>query len=425
MTSLRNAIAWLGEDPAPPSDQAAWERFAAESSVRDCFAFALLVVALQLVTFPTDWIVLDAVTRAPMALWRSGVTLIAIASALALWFVVRRDPPRLAFPSACVLFVVAFAFHGFAVARFGGIEHPYLNATLVFVGANLLVQVRFWHRFFLTALLSSSSSVAFFLARPEETAHPLFHSVLIMQLCAVVGFALYGHWTYRLRRANFMQQRALDDARARSESLLLNILPAEVADRLKEGRRAVADHFDEVTVLFADIVGFTPIAQRLRPDQVVAFLNRLFSEFDALADQHGLEKIKTIGDAYMVAGGLPTRRADHAEAVCSMALAMLEVAARTPAPDGSPVHLRVGVATGPVVAGVIGARKFSYDLWGDTVNTASRMESHGLGGTVQVTEETWRRLDGRYSFEERGEIEVKGRGRMRTWLLRPATPPRS
>jgi class 3 adenylate cyclase len=419
VTTFRRALDWLGEDPAPPAEAAAWDRFSAESSVRDCFAFAVLVVALQVLTWPTDWIVLDEVTRAPMAAWRAVVIANALGSAAILHFVARRHPEGLGFPLITVAFAVAFAAHGAGIARFGGLEHPYVHATLVFVGANLLVQVGFWARLLLTTIVSASSTSAFFLSRPEETAHPLFWSVLVMQGCAVLGFTLYGHWTYRLRRANFLQQRALDDARARSDALLLNVLPAVVAERLKADTRAVADRFDDVTVLFADIVGFTTIAQRLPPEQVVDFLNRLFSRFDALADRHGLEKIKTIGDAYMVAGGLPAHRPDHAEAVAAMALDMLDVASRMAAPDGTPVELRVGVATGPVVAGVIGARKFSYDLWGDTVNTASRMESHGVGGTIQVTQETWARLRERHAFEERGEIDVKGRGRMRTWLLRP------
>jgi class 3 adenylate cyclase len=419
VTSLRHWIAWLGEDPAPPTEAAAWDRFAAESSVRDCIAFAVGAVVAQALTWPTDWIVLDAATRAPMALWRTGICAIAVASAVVLHVVARRDPARFAYPIATALFAVAFTFHGYAMTRFGGLEHPYFHATLVFVGANLLVQVRFLPRLFLTMLLTAANTATFFLFRPEEMAHPLFWSVIVEQLCGVVGFALYGHWAWRLRRANFLQQRALDDARARSDNLLLNILPAPVAERLKADAGAVADRFDDVTVLFADIVGFTPVAQRLPPEEVVDFLNRLFSRFDALADAHGLEKIKTIGDAYMVAGGLPAHRPDHAEAVCAMALAMIDVAARTPAPDGSAVQLRVGVATGPVVAGVIGARKFSYDLWGDTVNTASRMESHGVGGAVQITEATRARLGARRAVEERGEIDVKGRGRMRTWLLRP------
>lgn len=171
-------------------------------------------------------------------------------------------------------------------------------------------------------------------------------------------------------------------------------------------------------MLFADIAGFTPLSDRLEPEEIVQMLNRVFSEFDRLADAHGLEKIKTIGDAYMVAGGIPTARPDHAEAVADLALAMLEAVDRLSKEMQAPLRLRVGINTGPVVAGVIGVRKFIYDLWGDTVNTASRMESHGVPGEIQLTEETARRLEGLFEVERRGAIEVKGKGQMTTFFVR-------
>ena len=165
-------------------------------------------------------------------------------------------------------------------------------------------------------------------------------------------------------------------------------------------------------MLFADIVDFTTMSAGAAPAEIVGLLNELFSRFDQLADHHGLEKIKTIGDAYMVAGGIPAARNDHAEAVAEMALDMVaEIAGRH---DGRGMQIRIGIDTGPVVAGVIGLRKFIYDLWGDTVNTASRMESHGLPGAIQVTERTFQRLCDRYRFEERGTVHVKGKGEMRT-----------
>jgi class 3 adenylate cyclase len=212
-------------------------------------------------------------------------------------------------------------------------------------------------------------------------------------------------------------RRALDLERQRSERLLLNVLPEPIAARLKHGEQLIADAFPEVTVLFADIVDFTSRSQQSSPDQVVATLNQLFSAFDRLARQLGLEKIKTIGDAYMLAGGLPTPRPDHAGAVAEMALAMAaEVAGRADA-NGQPLQLRIGIDTGPVAAGVIGTSKFAYDLWGDTVNTASRMQTHGLPGCIQVTDRTYRRLRDRYRFQRRGLVEVKGKGEMVTWLL--------
>jgi class 3 adenylate cyclase len=212
-------------------------------------------------------------------------------------------------------------------------------------------------------------------------------------------------------------RRELQLEQERSERLLLNVLPAPIAARLKAGEEVIADAFPDVSVLFADLVDFTGRSQRISPAQVVAVLNELFSAFDRLAARHGLEKIKTIGDAYMVAGGLPEERPDHAQAVAEMALAMREEVARRADPSGQPLQVRIGIDTGPVEAGVIGTSKFSYDLWGDTVNTASRMESHGIPGCIQVTERTYQRLRDGYRFQRRGPIQIRGMGEMVTYFL--------
>ena len=210
-------------------------------------------------------------------------------------------------------------------------------------------------------------------------------------------------------------RRALQREKERSERLLLNVLPAPIATRLEEQEDVIADAFPEVTVLFADLVDFTRRSQRSSPQQVVQVLDELFTAFDRLTRRHGLEKIKTIGDAYMVAGGVPTPRADHCEAVAEMALAMLHVPERLTGLNG--MELRIGMDTGPAVAGVIGQRKFSYDLWGDTVNTASRMESHGVPGSIQVSSRVYDHLCDRYRFEQRGMIDMKGKGPTPAWLL--------
>ncbi|OLP19050.1 hypothetical protein BST81_07465 [Leptolyngbya sp. 'hensonii'] len=216
--------------------------------------------------------------------------------------------------------------------------------------------------------------------------------------------------------------------RRRAEQLLLNILPQPIAERLKVARQVIpqtgsawsgiADSFGKVTVLFADIVDFTSLAAIVSPKELVDTLNQIFSTFDGLCELHGLEKIKTIGDAYMAAGGLSHPRPDHAEAVADMALAMQQQIRTFKRPDGSPFQLRIGINTGPVVAGVIGLKKFIYDLWGDTVNVASRMESQGIAGSIQVTVDTYEYLYDKYLLEPRGTIEVKGKGMMTTFLLK-------
>ncbi|MEG4799190.1 adenylate/guanylate cyclase domain-containing protein [Microcoleus sp. ARI1-B5] len=210
---------------------------------------------------------------------------------------------------------------------------------------------------------------------------------------------------------------ALRVQQEQSERLLLNILPEEIANRLKRGDSTIADTFADVTVLFADIVGFTPLSARVSPTELVGLLNDIFSTFDNLAQKHGLEKIKTIGDAYMVVGGLPIPRPDHAEAIAEMALDMQKAIIDFSNTHNQHLSIRIGINTGPVVAGVIGIKKFIYDLWGDTVNTASRMESHGLPGSIQVTAATYQQLREKYVFETRGAIEVKGKGMMTTYLL--------
>jgi class 3 adenylate cyclase len=245
------------------------------------------------------------------------------------------------------------------------------------------------------------------LVDPEPLRQVLADSVPDMVLLAavlVLGEAL------RNRRALAME-------RERSERLLLNVLPAPIAARLKRAEGVIADEFSDVTVLFADIVDFTRRSERVAPERVVEALNDLFSAFDRLARQRGLEKIKTIGDAYMVVGGLPEPRPDHAEAVADLALAMRAELAGRSDPTGQPLQVRIGIATGPVVAGVIGTTRFSYDLWGDTVNTASRMESQGVPGCIQVSGRTWERLRDRYRLERRGPIPVKGKGVVVTWFL--------
>ena len=249
---------------------------------------------------------------------------------------------------------------------------------------------------------------------PERLVIAFF--VLNISGMTLGAFLMLGYFVHQRERAH----AALEVERERSERLLLNVLPEPIADRLKRHEGVIAEQHDEVTVLFADLAGFTEMSADMDPRSLVGLLDEIFTSFDALADAEGLEKIKTIGDAYMLAGGSPSPRADHAEAVARVALAMRDDVARIASSTEAPLSIRIGIDSGPVVAGVIGRSKFIYDLWGDTVNTASRMESHGVPGEVQLTERAAERLEGVFKLEPRGPIEVKGKGLMQTFLLKGA-----
>ncbi|MCH2115442.1 MAG: adenylate/guanylate cyclase domain-containing protein [Pirellulales bacterium] len=230
-------------------------------------------------------------------------------------------------------------------------------------------------------------------------------------------FTILAIMSYVYSEAARTAEAKLDLERQNSEKLLLNILPVSIAQRLKEEYTIIADHFESATVLFSDIVGFTALSEKVTPTELVGRLNRIFSSFDDLVERHGLEKIKTIGDAYMVAGGFPELKDGHAQDVSKMALDMLDVISSCNRETDDPVSIRIGIHTGPAVAGVIGFKKFAYDVWGDTVNTASRMESSGLPGRIQISEQVAKLLGDDFVIEERGTIDVKGKGRMKTYWL--------
>jgi adenylate cyclase len=247
----------------------------------------------------------------------------------------------------------------------------------------------------------------------EEYDRPLRRWLEVRAFASYEGLSVFVHdITERKQTA-----QALRWEKKKVERLLLNILPRKIAKQLKEEPGLIAQGFEEVTILFADLVNFTPLAAKTSPRDLVSLLNEIFSSFDRLCDKHDLEKIKTIGDAYMVAGGLPTPREDHAEAIADMALDMQQSLELFNQARGTDLSLRIGINTGAAIAGVIGIKKFIYDLWGDAVNTASRMESHGVPGRIHISETTCAHLGDRYRVKKRGRIAIKGKGEMTTYFL--------
>jgi guanylate cyclase len=274
-----------------------------------------------------------------------------------------------------------------------------------------------WYVAYLAAFLGSG--IAGEVIGPIAALPPGWLTSAMLALNIAVGGAI----VFTLLAVFAAQRRdalaALRLEQAKAENLLLNILPRSIADKLKAQARTqrIADQFESASILFADVVDFTPWSERLTPAEVVGYLDRLFSHFDELAERYGLEKIKTIGDCYMVAAGVPTPRPDHARALALMALDMLEAMRTADEVAQLGLELRVGINSGPVVAGVIGRKRFLYDLWGDAVNTASRMESHGTPGRIQITRATYELLTDEFEIEPRGTIAVKGKGDLEAWYL--------
>lgn len=237
----------------------------------------------------------------------------------------------------------------------------------------------------------------------------------VLNIGAVTAIAFTLLYTFVQQKNDFLGLLRVEQAK--SENLLLNILPKEIAAILKNEDRTIAEHFDGASILFADMVGFTPLTAQMAPGEMVDLLNEVFSYFDSLVDKYGLEKIRTIGDSYMVAAGVPRPRPDHAQALAKMALDIQAYMHTHPSCVSRNLDFRIGINSGPVVAGVIGRKKFIYDLWGDVVNTASRMESHGTPGKIQITRATYELVRDQFECERRGTVAVKGKGEMETWYL--------
>jgi guanylate cyclase len=273
--------------------------------------------------------------------------------------------------------------------------------------------VRWFVAFLIVFLLTGIAGELFF---PDADLPVWFTSTMLA--LNVVGAASISFTLL----AMFARQRnealtALRVEQEKSEALLINVLPRPIAARLKATDQTIADHFDATSILFADIVDFTPLSQRLPPAEMVGILDRLFSDFDALVERHGLEKIKTVGDCYMAAAGVPDPHPDHARRVARLALDMRDAVGNVTVDGREGLELRIGINSGPVVAGVIGRKRFLYDLWSDAVNTASRMESHGTPGRIQITRESYELLRDEFVCRSRGTIDVKGKGPMETWFL--------
>jgi adenylate cyclase len=357
-------------------------------------------------------------TYAALGLWRSALIPFAyqIASLVGLAFFAKTKRYAAYRASQVGMFLVLPFFLQWSLGGFVESSAVALWAFVAPLGALVFYgprQAVGWFGGFL-ALVAFSAAIDGVLPEPSEDIPPsvgvAFFALNIFGP-SITTFALLVHFVRSRDRAH----RLLAAEQERSETLLLSIFPHAIAERLKISQDVIAERSEEVSVLFADITGFTPAAERLAAEEVVVLLNEIFTAFDELVARHGVEKIKTIGDGYLVAAGIPTPRADHAEAAARLALAMRHALAGLPVASG--LSIRVGIDSGPVVAGVIGRTKFGYDLWGDTVNTASRMESHAPPGAIQVTERTYRRLKDGFVFERRTGVVVKGKGEMTTYLL--------
>jgi class 3 adenylate cyclase len=408
-----------------PEEEAAWQLYVRRFFVSVAGVVWALLCVLTVVTWPIESVIFrdDPEMHFFVSAWRVVFLVPSIGAFLLLAALkpLRRRPFLVIATAGCF----STAGWGYFSGLLGGLDANWFYAIYYFPVLTVFFAVPIVARVGAAFAVSASALLGFFIPFPEYFAHPHLGNIVTSVGMTVLISVLIGHTIYHLSRSNYFHEIALEEAKAeiekereKSERLLLNILPEPISERLKAKQESIADGFEEATVLFADVVNFTPFSETLLPEELVEFLNRVFSKFDELVGARGLEKIKTIGDAYMVAGGLPEPREDHAQAMAELALEMAEAVRKFEYTDHRPLEMRIGINTGPVVAGVIGVKKFIYDLWGDTVNTASRMESHGMGGEIQVTRATYEKLKDEYVLEPRGTIPIKGKGELETWLLK-------
>jgi adenylate cyclase len=284
-------------------------------------------------------------------------------------------------------------------------------AALIFYGSKRAI--RWWLAYLAIVVMTGFAQP--FISPGNNLPGPLVIGFFVMNITAVssIVFITLNYFLTQREEA----YRLLQIEEQKSEDLLLNILPEEIAPILKEGGRTIAEQFDHTTIIFADLVGFTPLTAEMSPEGMVSLLNEVFSHFDLLVEKYDLEKIRTIGDNYLAVAGAPRPRPDHAHAVARVALEMKDYIENRPVQNGKKIQFRIGMNSGPVVGGVIGQDKFVYDIWGDAVNVASRMESHGVAGKIQITSTTYELIKSDFICEKRGPVSVKGKGQIETWFL--------
>lgn len=392
----------------------------------------LLGLALVLVLFPADFWLYEGEVLAAFIRWRLFVTgTIVVGLAGAWWSDVLWEyvPEWFVGVFGVSIVGVTYFLGRTSLELTGGWQKP-LHLTWTYLMpmfSAFCLSARFVKRVLINLAVIGCIVTGFFVLNPQNVHGGAMTTVLMVLVAAMLLALLGGHLIHNLYRKSFFLNRDLEREQKRSEELLLNILPESVADRLKYSNRLVADGFDEVTVLFTDIVEFTPVADELEPSSVVLLLDDMFSAIDGLIREYPVEKIKTVGDEYFLVSGVPEDVEDHARVAGELALEIREEVQRYRKGDGQSFDVRIGMHTGPVVAGVIGMDKFVYDVWGDTVNVGSRMEARSEAGKIQVTDSTRRAVQaqsaaGEFTFRERGTLTVKGKGKMTTYFLEPADP---
>jgi guanylate cyclase len=404
--ALLARVALVGADPGDDEDTRARKTL-------------LVLISILILPISIVWCVLYVAAGAPSG-WLAFAYFVISVGALILFARTRDVAMLLRIELLAILFapnVSMIPLGGFITSTgvgIWGIVAP--MGALVFDGVRSGIR---WYVAFLVVFLGSGIAGEIL---GNVSPLPAWFTTTMLALNIAVGgtmvFTLLAIFAKQRRDA----QAALQVAQDRAETLLLNVLPRSIADRLKADNHTIADQFSEASILFADVVDFTPMSDQLAPADVVGLLDHLFSHFDALADRYGLEKIKTIGDCYMVAAGVPTPRPDHARALVLMALEMSEAMRSSDEVGHLGLELRIGINSGPVVAGVIGRKRFLYDLWGDAVNTASRMESQGTPGRIQITRATYELIADEFACEPRGTMAVKGKGEMEIWHVLGRAP---